>query len=175
MDLATSMTSKERESLNMCLLILHCHHHRCEMSRQEYVELASEDKTAVFLLDVDMQQVKFARFGQGNEAESTPWVTLTCANDVEADASSDDEASAMCLSVNIVNPLVEVKIPRSLAPYLCPVVEYYGWSIPRWYFFAGLQNHTATIDPKVFARVAELAKRWTSTEAEILGQVVGWL
>ncbi len=145
------------------------------MSRPEYVELVSEDKTAVFLLDVDMQQVKFACF---NGAESTGWVTLTCANDVEADASSDDDddkASAMCLDVNIVNPQVEVKIPRSLAPYLCPIVEYYGWSIPRWYFFAGLQNHAATIDPKVFARVAELAKRWTSSEAEILGQVVGWL
>lgn len=154
------------------------------MSRPDYIELVSEDKTAVFLLDVDMQQVKFARFGSGdsNDSESTPWITLTCSkdNDDEAQGADDDsedesEGKGKRIEVNIVNPLVKVKIPRSLAPYLCPLVEYYGWHVPRWYFFAGLQNRSATIDSKVFARVAELAKRWTSSEAEILGQVVGWL
>lgn len=148
------------------------------MSRPEYIELTSEDKTAVFVLDVDMQQVKFARFGQGNDgSESTPWVTLTCGKDEDEDAEAHNEAEheGHDIQVNIVNPSVQVKIPRSLAPYLCPLVEYYGWHVPRWYFFAGLQNRSATIDPKVFARVAELAKRWTRSEAEILGQVVGWL
>jgi len=137
----------------------------------EYVELTSEDGTAVFVLDVDMQQVKFARFGD----KSTGWTTLTCAKDDDKHSDEEGEGEESSTCVNIVNPSVVVKIPRCLAPYLCPIVEYYGWHVPRWYFFAGLQNRTATIDPKVFARVAELAKRWTSSEAEILGQVVGWL
>lgn len=138
---------------------------------KECVELTSQDGSAVFLLDVDMQQVKFARF-KGSEQ----WTTLTLPhnedNDEEEGSTQDSDDEEV---VNIVNPSVAVKIPRSLVSYLCPIVEYYGWHVPRWYFFTGLQNRSATIDPKVFARVAELAKRWTSSEPEILGQVVGWL
>lgn len=136
----------------------------------ECVKLTSRDGSAVFLLDVDMQQVKFARF-PGSDRWAT--LTLTCNDDAEKEEEEGEEEPTE--TVNVVNPSVTVKIPRSLARYLCPIVEYYGWSVPRWYFFAGMQNRMATIDPKVFARVAELAKRWTSNEPEILGQVVGWL
>lgn len=139
---------------------------------KECVELTSQDGSAVFLLDVDMQQVKFARF-RGSDRWTT--LTLTCDDDTDKGEQEEEEEEASTEAVNVVNPSVTVKIPRSLAQYLCPIVEYYGWSVPRWYFFAGLQNRTATIDPKVFARVAELTKRWTSSEPEILGQVVGWL
>lgn len=131
--------------------------------------LVSEDGKARFQVDVEMQQVRFARFG-----DSTEWVTMTqhADDDEDKEGYAKDKAETV---VNIVNPEVQVQIPRELVRYLSPLVGYYGWHVPRWYFFAGLQNRKATIDPRVFARVIELTRQWTRSEPEILGQVVGWL
>ncbi len=47
---------------------------------KECVELTSQDGSAVFLLDMDMQQVKFARF-KGSEQ----WTTLTLPHNEDND------------------------------------------------------------------------------------------
>ena len=66
----------------------------------ECVELTSQDGSAVFLLDVDMQQVKFARF-RGSDRWTT--LTLTCDDDTDLPVITDAVSVACLLLINTAN------------------------------------------------------------------------
>lgn len=136
----------------------------------------SFDGKSKFYFDPETRQCRAAWFAGEPCALTLGGLTL------EGDQPADDALENAELPVFkedkdlvVFSPHSTIEYPRKLLEFMDPIVDHYGLSVPRWVFFLGLDHKQCKIDRQLYKAVAAHVRKWTASEPEVLGQLVGFL